>query len=161
MRRLSAQFDSVCPRQTRSHSFEGCLMSVSEWFARFFANRSANSSRKQKKKFQSIREDFAASLGVMRLESRRVLNAAALPLGPPPPPPTTAAAGNTAAAAGQSQQNVILTVDAAQTAQKQNADIFVVKRDGNNVNVSVNGNQAAAQAIGSVNQLQIKGSGTN
>src|SRR5437899_1253211 len=137
MRRLFRQFAA----RRVSPNLRFPLMSVSEWFARFFANRSSSSSRSQKKKkFQSIREEFAASLGVMRLESRRVLNAAALPLGPPPPPPTAAAAGNTAAAAGQSQQNVILTVDAAQAAQKQNADIFVVKRDGNNVNVSVNGN---------------------
>ena len=53
-----------------------------EWFARFFRNRlSSRDPQPKKKHFQSIRQEFAASLGVMRLEARRVLNAAALPTG--------------------------------------------------------------------------------
>ena len=61
-------------------------MSVSEWFARLIASQLNFSRKHKKKKFQTIREEFAASLGVMRLESRRVLNAAALAGRPPAGP---------------------------------------------------------------------------
>ena len=108
-----------------------------EWFAHFFRNLlTSRDPQRKKKEFQSIRQEFAASLGVMRLEARRVLNAAALPTGPGPPPPP-AAAGNVAAAAQSQQNTVVLTVDAAQAAQKQSADIFVVKRVGANVDVTL------------------------
>ena len=61
--------------------------------ARFLAEQFGYSKKTNKKNpaGSSIRDEFAASLGVMRLEARRVLNAANLPVGPVHPAPPTAA----------------------------------------------------------------------
>lgn len=83
------------------------------WISRFLADHFPFPKRSRKsQKVQSLRDEFTASLGVMRLETRRVLNATALPVGPVHAPPPEAA-GNAAAAAQAQQQSVILTVDAS------------------------------------------------
>ena len=51
------------------------------WIARLFGD-ARRSGGKQKKKTRTPRQSFAPSLGVTRLEPRRVLNAAPIPLDP-------------------------------------------------------------------------------
>ncbi|HEY3966525.1 MAG TPA: hypothetical protein VGM05_18325, partial [Planctomycetaceae bacterium] len=125
--------------------------------ARFLAAQIPFPRKQKSPACPAIRDEFAASLGVMRLESRRVLNAANLPVGPAPTPPPDAAA-NAAAVAQVAQQSVILTVDASQQAQKQGGDLFVVKRDGDNVDVTINGSPSVSQPLSAIGELIIKGS---
>ncbi|MBI3861467.1 MAG: hypothetical protein HY290_06185 [Planctomycetia bacterium] len=129
--------------------------------ARFIADQFPfTKKRKKSPTNHTIRDEFTANLGVMRLEARRVLNAAAVPVGPPPTPPPDAAA-NAAAAAQSQQQSVILTVDASQQAQQHGGDIFVVKRNGENVDVTINGSPSVSKPLSAVGQLIINGSDGN
>ncbi|MBS0261452.1 MAG: hypothetical protein JSS02_05800, partial [Planctomycetes bacterium] len=133
-------------------------MKLHQWFSRLLSSTlPVGHKPKKTEEARPIRERFEAHPGLMRLESRRVLNAAA-PVAPPPAH-TAPAAVPAASAASQAQTTTILTVDVNQAAH-QKSDTIVISRVGGNVDVSVNGAKVASQALKSIDQLKVIGTGS-
>jgi hypothetical protein len=121
-------------------------MYLPHWLQRFFkdANRWQRTGKARRN-----REWDSPSLGVMRLEKRRVLNAAPVPVEPPVASADPGIVAN---------QTLILEVDASQAANDNQADVFKISRQDDRIDVFANGSLVASELASRIGRIDIFGS---